>query len=61
MSAPLPLPLMASINSLIISITAAEYIKQGPTMVPKEIPGKENGSYIAILRSNSVSQNDCVE
>lgn len=61
MSAPLPLPLMASINASIISMTAAEYINQGPTMLPKEIPGKENGSCIAISRNNSISQNDCVE
>lgn len=29
-------------------------------MLPKEISVKENGSYIAMLRNNLVSQNDSV-
>jgi len=61
MSVPLRLPLMASINSSIISVTVAEYINQRPTLLLKEISGKENGSYTAILGNNSVSENDCVE
>lgn len=43
MSAPLALPLMAFINSSVISITASELIRPEPAMVPKK-----NGSYIAM-------------
>lgn len=48
MSAPLALPLMAFINSSVISITASELIRPEPAMVPKK-----NGSYIAMWKNNS--------